>query len=179
MRIALEGGSAFRYLRVALEEDERLFSEAGAMASMEGGIDVRAQLFGGLFSGLAKRFLGGESLFINEYTNRSDRPSEVVLSSGFPGDVVEIELQDQEICLQPGAFLAATEGVDFSLRWGGLSYFLAGEGLFKLNAHGTGLLWITCYGALIEKEVRGEYVVDTGHQVAFDPQLSQIGRAHV
>lgn len=172
MECSLEGPSAFRYLKISLAPDDRVISEAGAMASMDSSVDIRARLFGGLLSACAKKYLGGESLFINEYSNASDSVANLYLSSGFPGDITSICLAEEALYLQPGAFLAATTGLSFSVGWGGFSYFMAGEGLFKLRVHGTGRLWITCYGALVKKYVNEEYVVDTGHLVAYEPHLS-------
>jgi uncharacterized protein (TIGR00266 family) len=172
MECSLEGSSAFRYLKVSLATEDRIISEAGAMASMDTNVDIQARFFGGLFSGFVNKYLGGESLFINEYSNMSDSVAELYLSSGFPGDIASISLADEGLYLQPGAFLAATTGLKFSVGLGGISYFMAGEGLFKLRVYGTGRLWITCYGALVRKQVNEEYIVDTGHLVAYEPHLS-------
>ena len=35
-----------------------------------------------------------------------------------------------------------------------------------------GDLFFNCYGALVEKEVNGELIVDTGHLVAWEPSLT-------
>jgi uncharacterized protein (TIGR00266 family) len=171
MQVYVEGTPAFRYLKVVLDPGDTFVSEAGAMASMDTGISFKARLFGGVFSAALKKLLGKESLFVNHYVNRSDRPTSLILSSGFPGDVHEITLSGEDLWLEPGSFLAADPGIELSLAWGGLSYLLAGEGLFKLKARGQGRLWVTCYGAIIKRRVDGEYIVDTGHLVAFDSQL--------
>ena len=87
------------------------------------------------------------------------------------GEIRCIELNDSEFHLQPGAFLASTQGIKLGLRWAGLVSFIAREGLFKLTVRGTGKVWYGAYGALIEKEVDGEYIVDTSHLVAYEPGI--------
>jgi uncharacterized protein (TIGR00266 family) len=37
---------------------------------------------------------------------------------------------------------------------------------------GTGDVWFNAYGNIVEVDVDGEYVVDTGHIVAFEPGLN-------
>ena len=41
-----------------------------------------------------------------------------------------------------------------------------------INVTGTGDLFYNSFGGVIEKDVDGELVVDTGHVVAFEPSLS-------
>ena len=47
---------------------------------------------------------------------------------------------------------------------------LSGEGLFLLTVEGTGLLLLSSFGAIHAKELAAgeEYIVDTGHIVAFE-----------
>ena len=73
--------------------------------------------------------------------------------------------------MQPGAYLASTDGVNLGIKWAGLVSFIAREGLFKLVASGTGKLYFGAYGGLIEHQVNGEFIVDSGHLVAYDPDI--------
>ena len=49
------------------------------------------------------------------------------------------------------------------VQWAGFKSWFAREGLFKLTVSGTGTVWYGAYGGLLEKEVHGEYIVDTSH----------------
>jgi uncharacterized protein (TIGR00266 family) len=80
-------------------------------------------------------------------------------------------MNQNAICLQPGAFLASTPGVVFSLKWAGFRSWIAREGLFKLLVSGQGLLWFGAYGGIVFREVEGSYLVDTSHLVGYDPHL--------
>ena len=69
-------------------------------------------------------------------------------------------------------FLAATEGVKLGLKWAGFVSWIAREGLFRLIVSGTGKVWYGAYGKLLEKDIDGEYIVDTSHLVAYDPSVT-------
>jgi uncharacterized protein (TIGR00266 family) len=171
MNVSLKGGPSFAYLHVDLEPGESIIAEADAMASMAADLDMNARFNGGLVSGLLKKFLGGESLFINEFKNNTGQTKRVTLTQGTPGDIREIELNNQSYCLQPGAYVASTPGLSLGVRWAGLVSGISREGFFKLEVSGTGRLWYGAYGGLVEKEVSGEYLVDTGHLVSYEPQI--------
>lgn len=141
------------------------------MVSMASRLSMTTQFSGGLIPALLKTFLGGESLFVNEFKNATGEPQELVLSQGAIGDVVVVELNNNEICFQPGAYLAHTPGVHIGVSWAGFSSWLAGEGLFKLKLSGKGLVFFGGYGGVTQRRVNGEFLVDTGHLVAYDPQI--------
>lgn len=171
MQTEIKGGSAFSYLEVELAPGETILAESDAMASMDAALDMRARFNGGLLMALLLRFLGGESLFINLFVNASKAARRLTLVQPTPGEIRCVELNNTSLCLQGGAFLACTSGVKLSLRWSGLVSWIAGEGLFKLMVSGVGKVWYGGYGALIEKPVDGEYIVDSGHLLAWDPQI--------
>jgi uncharacterized protein (TIGR00266 family) len=80
-------------------------------------------------------------------------------------------LRGEPLRLTAGAFLACTENITLKTRFGGLKGIFSGEGAFFLDAVGEGDLFFNAYGAVIEKELDGELVVDTGHLVAWEPSL--------
>ena len=171
MQTSIEGGSAFAYINVDLEPGETVIAESNAMSSMASDLSVDAKFNGGFFSGLAKAYLGGESLFVNHFTNNSSSTRRVTLVQSTPGNTQTIELNGQEFCLQPGAYIASTPGVSLGIKWAGLKSWFAREGLFKLTVSGQGTVWYGAYGGLLEKEVDGDYIVDTSHLVAYEPQM--------
>ncbi len=171
MKTEIKGGPAFARINVELSPGESIIAESDAMSSMDADVDLTARLNGGFFSGLLKKFLGGESLFINEYKNNTDRPLTITLVQPCPGDIKTVELKNSSFHLQPGAYLASTKDVKLGLKWAGLVSFIAREGLFKLVVKGEGTAWYGAYGALMEKEIDGEYIVDTSHLVAYDPSI--------
>lgn len=172
MQARIEGGPAFAHIHVDLGPGESIIAESDAMASMAADLDMAARFNGGFLSGLAKKFLGGESLFINEFTNNTRESRRVTLVQQTPGDIREHKLSGGSICLQPGAYIASTPGLKLGVRYAGLASFIGGEGLFKLQVSGNGSLWYGAYGGLLEKTIQGQYIVDTSHLVSYGPELT-------
>jgi uncharacterized protein (TIGR00266 family) len=168
----INGAPSFAHIHIDLSPGESIIAEAGAMASMSSEIDMQTRFNGGFFRAVLKRVLGDESLFINEFYNNSNVSQRLTLTQPTPGDIRELDLNNSTICLQPGAFIASTPGLKLGIRYAGLASFIAREGLFKLEVTGTGKLFYGAYGGIIEKQVVGEYIVDSGHLVAYEPQLS-------
>ena len=162
---------AFATLFITLQPGDSLTAEAGAMASMSAELSMETKFSGGLIPALLKKFLGGESLFVNVFKNETQRPLELVLTQPSIGDMEQIALNGNTICFQPGAYIAHTSGTQLGVQWAGFASWLSGEGLFKLKASGKGQVFFGAYGGLTEKQINGDFVVDNGHLVAYDPSI--------
>jgi uncharacterized protein (TIGR00266 family) len=114
--------------------------------------------------------VGGESLFISEY--KAPKMAFVALSPACPGSVVHRPLKGDKFYLTAGSFLACSPGLGLETRFGGLRAFFSGEGGFLVEVSGHGDLFFSSYGGVVEQDVAGELVVDTGHVVAWEPSLS-------
>jgi len=163
---------AFASVFVTLNPGDSLTAEAGAMTSMDAQLSIKTEFSGGFISGLLKKFFGGESLFVNVFTNNSQQPLQLVLTQSTIGDIVCIDLRgEREICFQPGAYIAHTPGVNMGVQWAGFKSWVSGEGLFKLKLNGQGQVFFGAYGGITQKRISGEFVVDSGHLVAYDPGI--------
>lgn len=171
MKTTINGSPSFAYLAVELSPGDSVIAESDAMATMAAELDMKAHFNGGFFSGVCKKLFGGESLFVNEFSNNSSSSQSMTLAQNNPGDMTGIELQGKTLCLQPGAYVASTHQVKLGLQWAGFVSGISREGFFRLTVSGEGLVWFGAYGGLIEKEVDGEFIVDTSHLVAYEPQL--------
>ncbi len=172
MKSEIKGGKAFSYVDIELAPAEMLITESDAMSSMDAAIEFNAALNGGFWRGLARKFLGGESLFVGQFINNTASNKRLTITQSTPGEVRSMVLRKgQEFNLQPGAFIACESTVKLGLRWAGLVSWLGKEGLFKLVVSGEGEVWYGAYGALIDKQIDGEYIVDTGHLVAYEPGI--------
>jgi uncharacterized protein (TIGR00266 family) len=167
----IKGGHAFSYVDVELAPGESIMTEPDAMSSMDASLDLTAHFNGGLIKGLLRKYLGGESLFISRFHNATSTPRSMTIVQPTPGEVLCKELNDEVYYMQPGAFLACEESVKIGLGFAGFASWIAREGLFRIKVSGHGKVWFGAYGALLEKEVNGEYIVDTSHLVAYDPSL--------
>lgn len=162
---------SFAAIFVTLSPGDRIAAEAGAMTSMDGQLTMKTQFSGGFFSGLLKKFFGGESLFVNVFSNETSQPLHLVLTQSMIGDIIAVNLQGNSICFQPGAYIAHSPGVKIGVRWAGFSSWFTGEGLFKLKLSGQGKVFFGAYGGVTKKHINGEFVVDNGHLVAYDPSM--------
>jgi uncharacterized protein (TIGR00266 family) len=171
MKAEILGSPSFAYIRMELAPGETVVAESDAMSTMDAGIQLEAKLNGGFPSAFAKRFLGKESLFVNHVTNTAGTAQRITLVQQTPGDIRQVTLSGNELCLQPGAWIASTPGVKLGLKWSGFASAIAREGLFKLIVSGQGSVWYGAFGGLYEKRVKGEYIVDTAHLVAWEPHM--------
>lgn len=176
MQAEIHDRPAFANIRVHLEPGEEIVAEANAMASMSASIDMTTQWSGGFLNGVLKRVFGSESMFVNTFSTRSG--GDIVLTQPFPGDIQCLELNGNTMFLQPGAFIACEPGVKLGLGWAGFRMFIAREGLFRLKVSGAGRIWFGAYGGIFQREIDGEFIVDSGHLVAYEPTVSiQVGMA--
>jgi uncharacterized protein (TIGR00266 family) len=156
----------FSFLTVSLPAGKTLKVEASGMATMDTNIEMKTKFKGGL-----GRFLTGESLFINEFT-AANGPGEITVAPGSPGDLEHVYLDNQVLYLQNSAFVASGTGVNVESKWQGMMKgFFSGESLFLIRCSGRGDLWFNTYGAMIQLDIAGDYVVDTGYIVAFTEGL--------
>lgn len=173
-RYRIEGKPDYAFLTVEMPADSTLKVEASAMAVMDSNLVMKTKMRGGL-----GRLLTSESIFINEFTAEGG-PAEIGIAPGSPGDVGHVYLQDEVIYLQNSAYVASDMNVAVETKWQGLvKGFFSGEALFLIRCSGTGDLWFNTYGAMIEIDVDGDYVVDTGNIVAFteglDYNITKVG----
>lgn len=182
MRISIDSAPSYGMAVVRLDKGETIVAESGAMVAMSGGLSVDTTFngvgTGGLLdwlqaavTGLLRRWLGGETLFVNHFEARADG-QEVLLAPTMVGDVTHLELDgERAITVQSSSWLASTKGVSVDLIWGGFAMLFSGEGAFFLRCRGKGDLLVNSYGAIEKVEVDGRYRVDGGHVVAFEGDL--------
>lgn len=171
MNVTIEAKPSFAYLNIELAPGETIIAEADAMATMSAELDMSAKFNGGVFQGALRKFLGGESMFVNHFTNNTSAPLKLTLTQATPGDIECKVLNNETYCLEGGAYIASEPGVKLGLRWAGIGSFIAREGLFKLIVKGTGKVYFGAYGGIIEKEIKGEYIVDSGHLVGYEKHM--------
>lgn len=140
------------------------------MAWMSEGMGVKARLLGGFTRALVRKIVGGESLFVGEFSHPSG--GQVTFSPSVPGEVSHRRLSGDSFILTGGSFMACTPGIDLKTRFGGLKSMFSGEGAFFIECSGEGDLFFNTFGALIEKDINGSFTVDTGHVVAWEPSLN-------
>ncbi len=159
----------FSILRVRMAQGQQIFAEPSVMASMDDSLELRAGLKGGLL-GSVGRAIAGESMVLNTFTAERG-PGELMLAPGAPGDVVHHRVRGASLLLQRGAYIAHTEGIEINAKWGGARGFFSGQGLVLLKASGTGDVFFSTYGGMLELDVTDGFIVDTGYIAAFEDTL--------
>lgn len=159
--------------KIFMDPQEELIAEAGAMVAMSGFVNVSTTLRkgkgGSVFGGL-KRMLAGESLFMSVFRS-GNSAAELYLAPKLIGDILPYTLKETELVVQSTGYMASTPGVDIDLGFTGFKSLFSGESLFWLTASGSGLVLLSAFGGIYEVDVDGDYVVDTGHIVAFERTL--------
>ncbi len=158
-----------------LDEGESIFTESGGMSWMSDGFEMKTNMEGGLFGGIARK-LAGESLFMTTYTlNKSS--GTIAFSSSFPGKIVPIHLDTGEslIC-QKTSFLCAERSVKLEIHLKkklGAGLF-GGEGFILQRVTGPGWVFLEIDGEAVEYQLDpGEKMkVDTGHVAIFEPSVN-------
>ncbi len=170
--------------KVSLDAGEVLTAEGGAMIAMSPDMQIETTTHKkgkrGIGKGL-KRMLSGEGFFINHFTAGSGG-GDVWVSATLPGDMFTKELNDEKLVVSGGGFVACSHDIEVNLDWQGFKSVFSGENFFWVNLTGTGKVVINAFGEIYPVEVDGEYVVDTGHIVAFseglDWKVSKVGNSY-
>jgi uncharacterized protein (TIGR00266 family) len=164
----IDGSPDFSMLTISIPANQTLRVEASSMAAMDSHLSMKTKMRRGF-----ARFLSGESLFLNEFTAHG-AAGEISIAPGPPGDISHVSLDGREkFYLTNGAFLASTTDININSKWQGLSKgFFSGKSFFLMECSGSGDIWFNCYGAMMAIDVDGDYIVDTGHLLAFSHGLS-------
>ena len=161
---------AFPIVKFHLNRGEKIKAESDAMIAMSATVDVEGKMEGGILSGLARKFLSGESMFFQEL-HAVRGAGEVLIGQAQPGGILDLELDGSYgLRIQKNGFLASTEGIDVSTKVQNIAQGLfSGEGFFILKASGHGTVFVSSYGVIhpINLESGEEVIIDNGHLVAW------------
>lgn len=182
MRYEIAYQPSYSLAIINLEPGEEIRCESGAMVSMTADLILEAKMnagnnqkggFLGAALGAVKRsVLGGESFFITSI-RATNAPGEATLAPAVPGDIAAMDVTGRALLVQGGSYLASGPGVDVDTTFNlsrAAKNFIGGESLFFLRVSGTGIAFLTAFGAVHEKVLKpGErYTVDSGHLVAYE-----------
>lgn len=118
----------------------------GAMIAMSPSITLK----GAIKFSMKKLLIGGEMAH-STFTG----PGELLLAPSTLGDLTMLRMQGNETwSVGRDAFLACTQGVVKEYKNQGFSKAMfSGEGMFVYKISGTGLLWMSSFGAILRKDV--------------------------
>ena len=167
-------GDDMQAVILSLAPGDVVRAEAGAMMFMTESIEMDAKMEGGFLGGIKRKLLSGESFFIT-YFRCGQAPGRVAFAGPYPGKIIPVQLQSQQILCQKDSFLCTLGDVDISIAFTkrlGAGFF-GGEGFILQKLEGTGLTFLHSGGTIVPMTLGpGERLkVDTGCLVAFDPSV--------
>lgn len=123
-----------------------------------------------------KKLVTGAEMATSTYTG----PGEILMAPPFLGDITTIRFSGSETWnVGKDAYIASTQGVVKDTKNQGISKaFFSGEGLFVYKISGTGLLWVSSFGAIVRKDVSRCYKCLSEHRAhsphSFNPKKSTL-----
>lgn len=163
-------GSVMQSLLITLEQEEKIYSEAGALLSMSPEIELETNFTGGL-TGALKRVVSGNSAVLNHFKS-SINNGHVSFSTRMPGHIVTLQMEHyHSVHVQRHSFLCAEESVNLDVVGNlGLTGFFGGNSLIYNKLHGRGRAFISVDGEVNEIHLKqGEtLLVHPGHLAAYD-----------
>lgn len=167
-------GSTLQAAILTLKHGAHIYTETGAMSWMSDGIQMNTNMGGGI-GGMFKRAIGGESLFVVDYTAQRDGAL-IAFSSDFPGKILPINLgQGQTMIAQRQSFLVAEKSVGLSIQFNRKlgSGLFGGEGFVLQKFEGPGTFFAAFDGEIVEYtlEAGQTFKVDTGHVAMMEPTV--------
>jgi len=168
-----------------LNQGDKITAEGGSMVAMTGNLDVETTTHkkgkGSILKAL-KRVIAGESLFLNHYECKEGAAT-LFLAPGLSGDMMTKTLSDKKLIVQGASFVAHWGDVEMDMSFQGMKNLFSGEGMFWIEFSGTGKVLLNSFGAIYPIEVEGEFIVDSGHIVAFEEglefSLSKVGTSWI
>ena len=162
---------SYSLLEVQLPENGHIIAEAGALTYMSSNINVETRTRmkeTGIWGAIKVSLLGGESLFITDYSAKGG-PGKTGFVSAPLGDITNLEVSPNKgYILQSSAYIASTSGVKLDTKWQGFTKGLFGQNLFMIKTQGEGDIFINTFGAIDKHDLRaGEsLIVDNYHLAA-------------
>jgi uncharacterized protein (TIGR00266 family) len=175
MKIEFQYKPGSTLAKVSLDANETITAEGGAMIAMSPNLKTETTTAqkkgaGGIMSGV-KRLFSSESFFFNHFT-ANNGAGEIYLGTSLPGDMEVLELSNKKIYVEGGSYVASSAGVSMNTAWQGAKNFISGESLFWVELSGEGQALINAFGVIYPIDIDGEYIVDTGHIVAYEDGMN-------
>eukprot|EP00639_Heterosigma_akashiwo_P017609 CAMPEP_0206392520 /NCGR_PEP_ID=MMETSP0294-20121207/20029_1 /ASSEMBLY_ACC=CAM_ASM_000327 /TAXON_ID=39354 /ORGANISM="Heterosigma akashiwo, Strain CCMP2393" /LENGTH=282 /DNA_ID=CAMNT_0053845657 /DNA_START=45 /DNA_END=890 /DNA_ORIENTATION=+ len=170
-------GQESQIVTIELEPGQSLRAETGCMLYMTEGMEVEANMGGGISKALS-RMMTGQNLMVSDfkYTGPPGSYGKVALGPDYPAKVLRINVgENGGLICQKGAFMAGPSTVDIEMhatKSFGVGFF-GGEGFILQKLTGEGDAFVKAGGTLIRKDLQpGETIkVQSGALVAFTPSI--------
>ena len=168
-------GSVQQTAILDLHPGQTVFSDAGGMSWMSGGVEMNTNTGGGL-GGMMKRAFSGATLFVIDFT-APKVPGQLAFAADFPGRVLAFDLAEGEsLVMHKHAFMCAEKSVklDISFTRKLAAGLVGGEGFILQRVTGPGMVFAELDGDPVEYRLQaGETMkVEPGHIAMFEPTVT-------
>lgn len=166
-------GNESQIVTIALEPNQVLRAESGAMMYMTDRVEMNTTTGGGMSAGF-QRFLTGQNVFISDYTYTGQTGKGLVaLGTEFPSKIIRLNVNEYggKIICQKGALLCAshTVNIEIEVTKKFSTGFFGGEGFVLQALTGEGDVFVKAGGTLIKRELKPgeELKISSGCLVGF------------
>jgi uncharacterized protein (TIGR00266 family) len=167
-------GDVDPFLHVSMRHGETIYCESDAMVMMESTLDLKGKMRGGLGSALMRTFANGESFF-QQHIEAARGDGDCLLSPTLPGAMQVVDCSPNQYIISDGAFVAASSGVNLSVRTQSLgnALFAQSGGFFVTETSGSGQVVVSGFGSMsmLDVEPGKDAIIDNSHVVAWDSTL--------
>ncbi|MCS4488500.1 TIGR00266 family protein [Streptococcus sciuri] len=179
MAFTIDNNMQFPLVEVTLDRGESVYIQRGSMLYHTPSITLNAKFnsrgsgLGKLMGALGRSITSGESLLITQAVS-NDINGKLALAPNTPGQVLALELGNQQYRLNDGAFLAMDGFAQYHMERQSVGRALFGGegGFFVMTTEGYGTLLANAFGSIKKIELYGEELtIDNAHVVAWSKEL--------
>ncbi|WP_078806123.1 TIGR00266 family protein [Pilibacter termitis] len=179
MKYTIDSNMQFPLVEVGLEKGESVYISRGSMVYHTPSVTLNTELnakgtgVGKLFKAMARSAVSGESTFITKAISSAD-DGVIALAPSTPGQVVALELGEQQYRLNDGAFLAMDGSASYTMESQsiGKSLFGGQGGFFVMTTQGEGVLLANTFGSIKKISIENQSLtIDNAHVVAWSTSL--------
>jgi uncharacterized protein (TIGR00266 family) len=146
-------GTTMPLLEFDLNQGQTIYAQSGAMKYMSSSVDMKTSASGGI-SGIFKRAISGESLFLVYFT-ATQNGDKLAFGHTFPGNIIPWDVSKSTLICQKRAFLCAKEGVNIDIHFKkslGTGFF-GGEGFIMQKLTGNGMAFVEIDGEAVSLDL--------------------------
>ncbi|GFH40616.1 TIGR00266 family protein [Pseudolactococcus insecticola] len=179
MKYTIDSNMQFPMIEIALETGEFAYIQRGSMVYHNSAVTLNSELnakgsgIGKLLKAAGRAMTSGESVFITKASSNSDEGL-IALAPSTPGQVMALELGQNQYRLNDGAFLALDGSAQYSMvrQSIGRAFFGGQGGLFVMTTEGVGTLLVNAFGSIKKISLENqEITIDNAHVVAWSETL--------
>jgi uncharacterized protein (TIGR00266 family) len=180
MKYSLTQNVMFPMVTVDIGPNDMIRIARGAMVYHDGDTQLDTHLnaqgsgLGKLVKSVGRSMVSGESMFITEVKSGANG-GRVALAANMPGEIMELNIGEENFRLNDGVFLAMDDEVNYKMvrQSLGKAVFAGSGGLFVMETTGSGMMLVNTFGSIVKMELDGSapLTVDNQHVVAWSSSL--------